>query len=100
MGGTRRKEYHPEDIKAAVRKRGTTLAHLSREAGLCSAACSLSLRHPIPAANRAVAAFLGLALHQLWPQWYTPAGKRIRSRSTTKVIPITGRRHRQKRREA
>lgn len=69
---------HREDIKSMIRKRGSTLRRISINAGLEKATVSICLRRPSPKANRAVAAFLGLPLHVLWPQWYDALGRRIR----------------------
>lgn len=75
---------HKEDIKAAVRKRGTTLAALSLKVGLEERTVARSLSRPIPSANRAVADFLGRPLHILWPLWYDQNGQRILNRNRTK----------------
>ena len=67
---------HPEDIKAAVRKRGKTLTQLAQDSGLWESACRLALIRPSPPGNRAIAAFLGCTVHDLWPQWFNPDGTR------------------------
>lgn len=72
-------DMHKEDIKAAVRKRGKTMTGLSREAGLHDLTATLSLTRPIPRANRAIAAFLNMTVHDIWPSWYSPDGQRIRT---------------------
>lgn len=69
-------QYHPEDIKAMIHKRGSTLGQISLEAGLCMQAGSCGLRHPLPAANRAISGFLGIPMHRLWPDWYDQYGNR------------------------
>ncbi len=68
---------HREDIKAKIRKRGKTLRELSREAGLCDNAVTLCLRKPQVKANFAVAKFLDMPVHEIWPEWYDRFGKRI-----------------------
>lgn len=41
-----KKDWHPADIVAALHKRGTSLAKLSREAGLASSTLSNTLTRP------------------------------------------------------
>ncbi len=43
-----KKDWHPADIVAALHKRGTSLAKLSREAGLASSTLSNTLTRPWP----------------------------------------------------
>lgn len=76
------KAPHREDIKAAIRKRGSTLAIISTAAGLHRRSGSMALVVPMPTANRAIAEFLGLSLHELWPQWYDQNGERITLRNS------------------
>lgn len=70
--------WHPEDIKAAVRKRGSTLAEISRSAGLCSDACRQALRSSWPLAEQAIADFLGVPRGELFPG--RPGVRRVRRR--------------------
>ena len=72
---------HPEDIKAAVRKRGKTLTQLAREAGLTESACREALIRPMPAGNRAIANFLGCTVHDLWPLWFEEDGRRRKAKT-------------------
>lgn len=65
---------HPEDIKAAVRKTGTTLTALALQAGLPEHACRRALRQPYFMAERAIAEHLGLSPRQIWPQRYRADG--------------------------
>lgn len=74
------KAPHREDIKAEIRKRGSSLAIISSEAGLHRRSGSRALVAPMPTANRAIAEFLGKSLHELWPHWYDKSGERIVSR--------------------
>lgn len=71
---------HPEDVRAMVRKRGTTLTALAARNGLHPSALSHSLRRCIPTANRAIARYLGLNPSKLWPQWFDDAGERRSTR--------------------
>ena len=66
---------------AAVRKSGTTLAGLGREAGLARATMVWALVRPHLRANRAIASFLDVPLNELWPQWFDADGKLISTRA-------------------
>ncbi len=76
--------YHKEDIKALIHKRGSTLRQISLEAGLCMDGGSIGLHRPIPTVNKAIAEFLGIPAHDLWPDWYDPEGNRIYARAPRK----------------
>lgn len=90
------KDWHPEDIKAAVRKKRWTLKALALANGLAEATCRGCFLRPIPAANRAVAKVVGEPLHILWPQWFDADGNRIPSNSNEEHTGQNGRGHRQK----
>ena len=84
--------WHPEDIKAAIRKRGTTLSDLSRAHGYNDQAARLALRNRRSYAVEAViAAELGVPAHELWPDRYDSNGKpldaRRQQRTTTNGRP-------------
>lgn len=72
---------HREDVKALVRKRGKNLSDLAVAEGLEPSTTARSLSRPIPAANHAIAEFLGLSIHELWPEWYDKSGQRIYAKS-------------------
>lgn len=78
---TQSRGWHREDIKAELRKRGSSLADISTGAGLERKTGAKSLDVPCPTANRAIAAFLRVPLHELWPDWFDQNGNRIPSRS-------------------
>ena len=63
-------------IKAEIERRRGSLAAIARAADLAPASCSCALRYPVPKANRAIAAFLGKTVHDLWPDWFYPNGAR------------------------
>lgn len=77
---TRKKKagWHPEDIKAAIRKRGMTLTELATRNGLDESACRAALKRPQPEADRVISAYLNQPLHTLWPDRYDEEGLRIR----------------------
>ena len=78
--------WHAEQIKAAVRMRGTTMKQLSLDNGLYPAALSLALTSPRARAEKIIAQFLGVPLHELWPDRWTADGRRIRPRYAHKYI--------------
>jgi Ner family transcriptional regulator len=67
---------HREDIKAAVRKRGTTLKALALAGGLSESACRKALDVPCPRGEALIAAFLNLPIHEIWPDRYDTRGGR------------------------
>lgn len=88
------RNMHPEDIKAAVRKTGITLAELARRNGLSTSTTRKALRHPQPAGARVIAAYLGLSVHAIWPEWFAPNGTRIyRNEATANHLPQYPSRH-------
>tara|TARA_B100000614_G_C14372999_1_gene422219 strand:- start:93 stop:395 length:303 start_codon:yes stop_codon:yes gene_type:complete len=67
--------WHHEDIKAEIRKRGSTLKEIGIKAGLHPSALGHSLYYPVPAANRAIADFFGLNVQDIWPGWFDADGE-------------------------
>ena len=68
-------DWHPEDIKAAIRKTGMTLSDLSRAAGFSEGAAKRALLIPWPRMEAAIAARLGREPHEIWPSRYSPDGR-------------------------
>jgi Ner family transcriptional regulator len=68
-------DWHVEDIKAAIRKTGTTLSDLSRAAGFSESAATRALLTPWPRMEAAIAARLGREPHEIWPSRYSPDGR-------------------------
>lgn len=69
-------DWHPEDIKAAVRKSGTSLAALAREAGMAPNAFGHVLRFPRATAERVIARALDVHPKVIWPSRYHRNGAR------------------------
>lgn len=88
--------WHPEDIKAEVRKRGGTLSSVARSVGLADGSGRMAFLQPIPTANRAIAAFIGVPVNELWPQWFDADGNRKSSPPKAKDNRTGRRGHRQK----
>ena len=71
-------DWHPEDIKAEVRKQGVTLADIARGAGIAGNALRLALTLPRAEAERAIADTLNLHPMTIWPSRYHRDGSRLR----------------------
>lgn len=73
-------DWHKEDIKAALRKRGTNMNELARQHGYRNfSAIRQALQHAYPRAERIIASALGVPPEQIWPSRYkkvsTPPGR-------------------------
>lgn len=60
----RKSDWHPADIIAALRKRGTTLAAISRQAGLSSSTLANALSRPWPKGEWIIANYLEFILQR------------------------------------
>ena len=79
-------DWHPEEVKSAVRMRGTTLAQLAREAGLPKQLLSMCLQARVSEkGDQVIAAFLGKQPHEIWPSRYNKRGARIRLRALSEA---------------
>ncbi|EAQ6134480.1 transcriptional regulator [Salmonella enterica] len=63
-------DWHSADIIAALKKRGTSLSALSRQAGLASSTLANALIRHWPKGERLIAEKLGVAPEQIWPSRY------------------------------
>lgn len=63
-------DWHPADIIAGLRKRGTSLAAVSRQAGLASSTLANALIRHWPKGERLIAEALGITPKQIWPSRY------------------------------
>ncbi|MBV4368529.1 helix-turn-helix domain-containing protein [Erwiniaceae bacterium CMYE1] len=66
------KDWHPADIIAGLRKKGTSLSAVSREAGLASSTLANALNRRWPKGERLIAEALGVQPEQIWPSRYRP----------------------------
>lgn len=67
---SRNTDWHPADIIAALRKRGTTMAAVSRAAGLSSSTLANTLSRPWPKGEWLIADALGIHPSEIWPSRY------------------------------
>ncbi|WP_347253623.1 helix-turn-helix transcriptional regulator [Leminorella grimontii] len=63
-------DWHPADIIAALKKRGTSLAEVSRNAGLASSTLANALNRRWPKGERLIADALGATPERIWPSRY------------------------------
>lgn len=66
-------DWHQADIIAALRKRGTTLAAVSRSAGLSSSTLSNALSRSWPKGEKVIAQALDVHPSVIWPSRYFDA---------------------------
>lgn len=76
----KRRDMHPADILAAFKKRKTSLAALSRQAGLNSGTLANALKRPWPKGEFIIAAALGVHPAAIWPSRYYDSRGRLLAR--------------------
>ncbi len=65
-----KKDWHNADIIASLRKKGTNLACVSREAGLSSSTLANALFRPWPKGEWLIAQALNIHPAEIWPSRY------------------------------
>ncbi|MEY0233651.1 helix-turn-helix domain-containing protein [Providencia manganoxydans] len=65
-----KKDWHPADIIAAIRKKGSTLSQISRSAGLSSSTLNNALARRWPKGERIIAEYLEMKPEEIWPSRY------------------------------
>lgn len=70
-------DWHPADIIAGLRKRKTTLAAVSREAGLGSSTLANALARPWAKGEMIIAKALGVPPSAIWPSRYFDEAHRL-----------------------
>lgn len=66
----KKKDWHPADIVAEVRKKGSTLSAISRCSGLSSSTLINALSRPWPKGEYIIADFLKIHPSEIWPTRY------------------------------
>jgi len=79
----RARNWHPEDIKAAIRKKDTTLTELALAYGLPECSVRYAMRHPHFDGEMAIADYLSLSPRQIWPSRFDSDGIRRHRRLRT-----------------
>ena len=67
---SKQSDWHPADIIAGLRKRGTSLAAESRKAGLSSSTLANALSRPWPKGELIIAQALDTSPWVIWPSRY------------------------------
>lgn len=80
--------WHPADIKAAIEKRGGTLAQIGRDAGLSCGTPKAALARPCYSGEQAIAKFLGVHARTIWPDRYDMSGKPLHPRVRKKMFNV------------
>lgn len=63
-------DWHPADVQAALKKRGFSLAGLSKANGYHATAAGKALKHPWPALELLIATAVGMTPQEIWPSRY------------------------------
>lgn len=64
--------WDQQRISAEIRRRGSSIARLSRENNLSRGTLQGVFYRRYPKGQAIVAAFIGRSKHELWPHWYGP----------------------------
>ena len=80
--------WHPEDIKAAIRKRGVTMSELGQAMGVDHRAASKALAEPFTKGEVAIAQYLDVPVQLLFPTRWTVDKKRVRPRYADKYTTV------------
>ena len=80
--------WHPEDIKAAIRKRGTSLAELCQAMEVPKHSASRALMTPFTQGEIAIADYLDVPVQLLFPTRWTIDKKRVRPRYAAKYTTV------------
>ncbi|WAT08861.1 helix-turn-helix domain-containing protein [Rouxiella badensis] len=67
---TSTENWHRADILAAIKKKGATLAKLSRDSGLHERTLYNALERHWPKGEHIIADFIGEEVHNIWPERY------------------------------
>ncbi|QYN46124.1 helix-turn-helix transcriptional regulator [Gilliamella sp. ESL0405] len=65
-----KKDWHPADIIAALKKKGTTLSALSRQSGYTPSTLANALARPWTKGEMIIANALGVEAKRIWPSRY------------------------------
>ncbi|MBE8597352.1 helix-turn-helix domain-containing protein [Xenorhabdus sp. BG5] len=79
-------DWHPAEIICALRKRGMTLAKLSRESGLSSSTLANALSRPWPKGEYIIATALEVAPSEIWPSRYFDRQGNLLERKARKSV--------------
>ncbi|MCJ7297052.1 helix-turn-helix domain-containing protein [Klebsiella pneumoniae] len=79
-------DWHPADIIAGLKKKGTSLAAVSRSAGLSSSTLANALLRPRPKGEKLIADALGISPEIIWPsRYFDEAGNPVHRHTRSKL---------------
>lgn len=87
-------DWHPADIIAALKKKGTTLASLSRQSGLSSSTLSNALARPWTKGEFIIVQALDVEPYEIWPSRYIDS---ITNEPIKRVLRLTTTKKKKKR---
>lgn len=77
----KKEDWHSADIIAALKKKGTTLAALSRKSGYATSTLANVLVRPWTKGEKIIADELNLSPEQIWPSRYLNKVREIRRKN-------------------
>lgn len=88
---SKRVDWHAADIIAALKKKGTTLAKLSRQSGFSSSTLHNAMIRPWTKGEKIIADTIGVSPETIWPSRYIDSKtlkpiKRVLRSTTNKLI--------------
>lgn len=83
------RSWHRQDIIAALKKKKSSLAEVGRSIGFSRSTMAWALMKPHARANAAIAAALGVSMHELWPDWYASTGNSSANKPNAKDAPAS-----------
>ncbi|WP_145521190.1 helix-turn-helix domain-containing protein [Yersinia mollaretii] len=87
-------DWHPSEIIAAIRKKGSTLSAVSRKSGLSSSTLANALTRPWPKGEYIIADFLNIHPSEIWPSRYYDnlsgeiIDRKVRIRNKSTILSI------------
>lgn len=87
-------------ILAEVRRRGSTLTEISRQAGEPRDTASVALRQGYPKGERIISEFLGVPVEELWPERYPNRSQTGKTNAANAAKPSQKRKSRADMRDA
>jgi Ner family transcriptional regulator len=84
IDGSRPEDWHAEDVKAAIRKTGVSLAALGVQNGYSSSSIRKALVRRSAAVQALLAGHLGIPPQTIWPSRYDEAGRPLDLRASDK----------------
>lgn len=74
-------DWHAEQVKAAIRMRGSTLSALAERHGYDASVITKAMNRRWPAVEAIIAQFLDLHPKEIWPSRYDRSGSSIRPKA-------------------